>query len=118
MLGQGAIGQFAIGQVLDAVPGAGTRELNGWYNWLNEPVRIRPKGIKVNLQSTYTAPPRYLPRPNVFVTMAATEVNAEIAEFDVWAYTAPDELTDLSAVRASIVEVAGDGGAITSVIET
>ena len=118
MLGHGTIGQFAIGQVADIVPGAGVRELNGWFNWLNEPVRLRPKGIKVQLQSTYTAPPRYLPAPDVTMVMRAIEINADIAVFEVWAYTPAPETSDLSAVRVSIVEVGGDRGAVTSVKET
>jgi hypothetical protein len=69
-----------------------------WYQWLREPVRLKP-GLHASLQQFLAYHPRLLPKPTVTITMAVTEINADVAEMSISIYNAA------ASAKVSIVEI-------------
>lgn len=82
-----------------------------YYAPWRDPVRL-PKGLKAPLQQAFTAPPRWLPNPNVFVTLAATETNSDVGTFAIVLYN------QARTMRVSIREIRPSGNSPTSLQES
>lgn len=88
-----------------------------WYGWLSEPVRY-PAGLKVWLQRFFEAPPRLLPTPNVTATLAATEINTDVALFGIQVYNPITPVSPATTANVSIHEVKVEDSASASLRES
>jgi len=82
-----------------------------WFEPLSEPVRF-PNGLKVYLQRYLEEPPRELPPVNDTATMAATEINSDVASFGVSVYN------KAAVARVSIYEIPAIRGGAAGLEET
>lgn len=96
---------------------SGATLLQGWYNWFSEPVR-QPKGLKPWLQQFFTAPPRYLPPAQVTMTLAATEINSDVALIGINVYSGSTPVTGVTSANVSISEIKAQNSGFTSIEET
>lgn len=85
--------------------------LEGYYNWLSEPVRLK-RGLSVTLQQFLIYEPRELPKPNITATMAAFEINNDTA---IFAISDVVKLNPTISANISVAEVITGGG--TSIVE-
>lgn len=93
-----------------------SNQLQGWFQEFRGPVWPK-KGLRRQYQVPYTAPVRYLPTPNVTVTIRPTETNTDDIELDVWVYDEPPTPVDLTAVKVSISEIQATTGGNASIGE-
>lgn len=95
-----------------------TSFLQGWFNWLSEPVREK-LGLKVYLQQTLAAPTRLLPTPNITAVMAATETNGDVFLGALNVYTGSvTPTTSGQGAKISVVENAVPGNDPVSIRES
>ena len=88
-----------------------------WFQWLSEPVRL-PLGLKAWLQQTTAWEPRLLPPANVFVTMAATETNNDVALFGIQVYSSVAPSGGVASANVSIAEIPVENNASASLRES
>lgn len=74
-----------------------------WFTWLSDPVR-EPIGLKSWLQQTLAYPPRLLPTPDITGTMAATEVNSDVALIGINVYGSGGSGATIASAKVSITE--------------
>lgn len=84
----------------------------GWFSGLSK-YPGQKAGLLKNLQLAFVAPPRVLPPVDVTATLAATEVNDDIAEFAVNVYISQPPVR----ARVSIIEVRANNSGLTSIWE-
>lgn len=72
-------------------------QIQGWWLPLAEPVKLLA-GLRAWYQQFFAYHPRMLPPSSVTVTMASSEVNADVAGFDINVFTpSPSSAVNLSA---------------------
>jgi hypothetical protein len=81
-----------------------------------DPVRIK-LGLQTRLQQFFAAPPRYLPKPNVTMTMAAIETNADIALFGIGVGDEAVTPPPIAQINVSIEEIPATGSGSASLEE-
>ena len=78
--------------------------LQGWYTWLSEPVR-RLRGLGAVYQQAQIEDLNPISATRISLTLSATEVNADVAEFGVFVYTPKPPTPSLTGARVSLVEI-------------
>jgi hypothetical protein len=76
-----------------------------WHYAWSEPIRFtfKPK-MRPGEFPSFFAPPRLLPNPNATARMAATEINNDVAIFDINVYNPAPATVSLSGAKVSIAE--------------
>ena len=90
--------------------------LEGHYQTWRDPVWPK-KGLPTQLQQSFFAPDRLLPKANITVQMSAPEASHDSADFGVWVYTSPPVPIDLTALNVSVTEVSPESNASASIKE-
>jgi hypothetical protein len=81
-----------------------SNRIQGYYNWLNEPVWPK-KGFKSHLQQTLAHPPLKINKPSVFLSMAATETNSDVMLFGIDIDPSPQTYVLIAGANVTINEI-------------
>jgi hypothetical protein len=87
-----------------------------WWKPLNEPKRFK-LALRADEQQFRAGPERLLPKPNVTVTIAATETSGDVALFGIVVYNTA-VTSGVDSVSVSISEIPATDGASASIEET